>query len=315
MRTETVVGSSERGTAIRFTPEQYDALPLTTVAWVDSHVTGRNRDRMAVAHALLLFPFISGRFQPSQGCGVDIALPLRNLFSSRNVLIEGVAMAPARIPSGTRTALLCDGSYRSAALTNGHQYDLVFRISESAFTTSIGPRNAIVSSNFGLFAHDKGQLNSTLPSLAAAVLFAEDLGIARLILPVHTLTPQEADLLKHLSALLAAVNLVIETPILDLDFERLSELIGPPVGLTMFFAERHEHRKALRDWPDFWLAALCSSKFAGNHIDAKRAAMKLWELSQAGFPLSHRELDLLSQAMDRQEQTTTANNNRLKSLQ
>lgn len=314
MQTETVVDPSERVTTIKFTPEQYDAFPLSSNAWVDWRLIERNRDREAVAHALLLFPFISGRFSPSRGCGIDVSHPLRNLFSPRHVLVEGVDMLPARIPSGTRTAILCDGSYRSAAMLGAFEHDLVIRLSESAYTTSIGPRSAIVSSNFGLFAGREGQLNAILPSIAAAVLFAEDLGIARLSLPILELTTGEGDLLARLTTLLAAVNMAIETPLLGVSFEALRGFLAPPIGLATFFSERHQDLISPEELPDFWIARLLSAHSAGDLAGGAEAARRLRELHQAGAVLSDRERGLIMHDNSEQELSIEASTSQLKTV-
>lgn len=293
LQTETVIDPSERVTTIKFAPEQYDAFPLSSAAWLDWRLIERNRDREAVAHAILLFPFISGRLSPSRGCGIDVSQPLRDFFSPRHVMVEGVEMAPARIPSGTRTAILCDGSYRSAAVLGAFEHDLAIRLSEGAYTTSIGPRNAIVSSNFGLFARRDGQLNAILPTIAAAVLFAEDLGLARLVLPVLELTAVETDLFARLTKLLAAVNIAVEAPLLGAGFETLQEFLASPIGLATFLSERHQDRMHPEDLPDFWIAKLLSARSDGEVAGEKEAARRLRELHQAGAVLSDRERGLV----------------------
>ncbi|WP_226741444.1 hypothetical protein [Microvirga lenta] len=296
VKTETVIESSERTTTVRYTPENYDAYPPAAMAWVDGRVIERNRDREAAAHALLLFPFVSGRLCPARGCGVDVAKPLRELFLPRNVLIEGVEMAPARIPTGTRTAIVCDGSYRSAALLKTRKADLSFRLSESAYTTLIGPRNVVVASNFGVFANQEGQLNILVPAIAAALLFCEDLGIVRLVLPVHDLTAEEAELLGRLSALLASVNISVETPLLGMDFAALSRSLPDLSGLEIFLAERHEHITCVEDLPDFWLAQLLLAQASGDRTATTQARDRVKILLRRGCRLSAGEQDLLSSA-------------------
>jgi len=293
LQTETVIDPSERVTTIKFAPEQYDAFPLSSTAWLDWRLIERNRDREAVAQAILLYPFISGRMSPSRGCGIDISQPLRDFFLPRHVLVEGVEMAPARIPSGTRTAILCDGSYRSAAALGAFEHDLVIRLSEGAYTTSIGPRNVTVSSNFGLFARHDGQLHAILPTIAAAVLFAEDLGLARLALPILELTAVEINLFARLTTLLASVNIAVEAPLLGADFDTLEQFLASPLGLAIFFSERHQDRMSPEDLPDFWIAKLLSARSGGEHGGQQEAARRLRELHQAGAALSDRERGLI----------------------
>ena len=304
MKTETVIESSGRTTTVTYVPENYDACPPAATAWMDGRVVGRNRDREAAAHALLLLPFVSGRFCPARGCGVDIAKPLRELFLPRNVLIEGVEMAPARIPTGIRTAHLCDGSYRSAALLQARRADLSFRLSESAYTTSIGPRNVIVASNFGLFARQDGQLNAIVPAIAAAILLSEDLGIARLVLPVHDLTTQEAELLRQLAALLAAVNVSVEAPLLGMDVATLSKILPDPSGLEMFLVERHEHVACADDLPDLWLVRLLAARADGDPEAAACASDRLKVLWRRGCRLSTAEQGLLVGSSERSQRAS-----------
>jgi hypothetical protein len=239
---------------------------------------------------------------------------LRDLFAPRHVLVEGVEMLPARMPSGTRTAILCDGSYRSAAMLGAFEHDLVIRLSESAYTTSIGPRSAIVSSNFGLFAWREGQLNAILPSIAAAVLFAEDLGIARLLLPILELTNGEIELLARLTTLLAAVNMAIETPLLGASFETLREFLASPVGLATFFSERHQDLISPEDLPDFWIVKLLSARSAGDSTGGEEAARRLREFHRAGAVLSDRERDLFMHDNSEQEPSIGGSTSQLKTV-
>ncbi|WP_201864673.1 hypothetical protein [Microvirga soli] len=294
MQTEIIIDPSERITTIKYVPESYDAFPPAAAAWMDGRVIECNRDREAVAQVLLLFPFVSGQFSPARGCGVDVASSLRELFYPRTINLEGVEFKPVRIPSGTRTAMLCDGSYRSAALLSARATDLHFRLSESAYTTSIGPRNVVVASNFGLFARQDGQLLSLLPALAAGLLFAEDLGIARFVLPIHDLTSGETELFIRLAALLAAVNITLDAPFLGAEFTALSEFLPQVSGLEIFFSERHEHIASPDDLPDYWLARLLLSQAAGDVQATIAASDKLRALSGRGFSFSARERSLFA---------------------
>lgn len=292
MQIETAIDPAERVITIRFTPEHYDAFPPSPTAWLDGRIVEHNRDRAAAAHALLLLPFVSGRLCPDGGCGVDVARPLRELFAPRDVIIEGVELSPARIPSGTRHAILCDGSYRSAALLRAQETDLVFRVNESAYTTSIGPRNVTVASNFGLFVPGHGQLLGIVPAMAALVLFAEDLGVGSIVLPIHDLTREEAELFARLTALLAAVNIGIQAPFLGKTFNDLSSSLPQSSGLEIFLAERHEHTAKVEDLPDFWLARLLS---AGNDTspEACLAISRLMAFRDAGHPFAPGETALM----------------------
>jgi len=293
VKTETAFDPNERITVIDFQPESYDAYPPASRAWMDGRVVNLHRDREAVAHSLALFPYISGRLRPKAGCGVDVAGTLRELLSPRNVVIDQIELSPLKLPLGTRTASLCDGSYRSAAMLETSEHDLVFRLSESAYTTLISPRNVVVSSNFGLFAQGKGQLTAMLPAIAAAVMFAGDLGISRLLLPVHSLTGMETDLLRRLTAVLAAVNLSVHCPLLAMDFTALAGSLPSPSTLQMFLAERHEHSRSPEDLADFWFAHLLSAHVAGIADTVAQAAERLKAFYHAGHDFSPQENDLI----------------------
>jgi len=140
--------------------------------------------------------------------------------------------------------------------------------------------------------HDS-QLDRIIPTIAAALLLAEDLSIVRLVLPVVDLTVEEAELLPHLKALLAAVNIGLETPLLGADLTSLSKLMLQPSGLSMFFSERHEHSRSPEDLPDYWVARLLLARDTGDAEAADIARAKLRALFQAGFPLSAWEHDLI----------------------
>jgi hypothetical protein len=293
LQTETIFDPSERIITIKYSPERYDAFPPAAYAWMDGRITELNRDREAAAHALLLLPFVSGQFCPTRGCGADVAGSLRNLFSPRNMILEGVDLSPARIPSGMRTAILCDGSYRMAATARVMRSDVVFKLSESAQTTLVGPRNMIVSSNFGLFSPGKGQLNALIPTIAAALLFSEDAGLGRLVLPVHDLDENEVERLERLTALLAAVNIAVEAPLLGMELHSLSELLSDPASLELYFAEGHDYTNTPDDLPDFWFAKLLWARKTGSSKGIYEAAARLRSFSEAGHSFSPREQDLI----------------------
>jgi hypothetical protein len=293
LQTETLFDPCERIITVKYSPERYDAFPPAATAWMDGRITELNRDREAAAHALLLLPFVSGRFRPSRGCGADVAGSLRDLFSPRNVVLEGVDLSPARIPSGVRSAILCDGSYRLAAAARARRSDVVFKLSESAQTTLVGPRNMTVSSNFGLFSPGKGQLNALVPAIAAALLLSEDAGLGRLVLPVNDLDRGEAELLERLTALLAAVNMAVDTPLLGKELNTLSELLPDPASLEVFFTETHEYSNTPEDLPDFWIVKLLWARKAGSSKDLDEAAARLRSFSDAGHVFSPRERDLI----------------------
>ncbi|MBL0405044.1 hypothetical protein JKG68_13790 [Microvirga aerilata] len=293
MQTETVFDPSERIITIKYSPERYDAFPPAANAWMDGRITDLNRDREAAAHALLLLAFVSGRFCPSRGCGADVAGSLRDLFSPRNVLLEGVDLSPARIPSGIRTAILGDGSYRMAATVRVTRPDVVFKLSESAQTTLAGPRNMTISSNFGLFSPGKGQLNALIPTIAAALLFSEDAGLGRLVLPVNDLDQGEVELIKRLTALLAAVNIAVDAPLLGKELHTLSDLLLDPASLELFFAEGHEYSNTPDDLPDFWFVRLLWARRTGSSEDLDEAAARLRSFSEAGHFFSPREQDMI----------------------
>jgi len=293
VKTETVFDPNERITVIDFQPENYDAFPPASRAWMDGRVVNLHRDREVIAHALVLFPYISGRLRPKSGCGVDIAGTVRELLSPRNVIIDQIELSPLKLPLGTRTASLCDGSYRSAAMLEMTSHDLVFRLSESAYTTLISPRNVVVSSNFGLFTQGKGQLTAMLPAIAAAVMSAGDLGISRLLLPVHSLTGVETELLKRLTAALAAVNLSVHCPLLGINFTALAGFLPHLSALNIFLAERHEHSRSPEDLADFWFARLLSAQTTGIPDAVAQAVERLKAFCQAGYEFSPQETDLI----------------------
>lgn len=263
---------------------------------MDGRITHLHRDREAIAHALILLPFISGRIQTQSGCGIAVATPLKRLFLPRDVAIDHVHMEQKPLPTrpGTRTALLCDGSYRSAAILKNSSYDLIFRLSESAYTSSVGPRNVIISSNFGLFADLSSQLNAFMPTIAAALMFSEDLGISSFLLPIHDVADaKEAEQLEHLTAALAAVNISLVHPLLGADFTHLSTFLPHVSFLEMFLAERHEHCRSPEDLADLWLARLLLAQSDENAEATKQAAAKLEAFAQAGHQFSPRENELI----------------------
>jgi hypothetical protein len=306
VQSEIIVDPSERITTVRYVTDNYDAFPPANMAWMDGRVVERSRDREAVAQALLLHPFVSGRLSLAHGCGVDVASVLRDVFLPRKVILEGVDFKPTRIPSGTRVARLCDGSYRSAAASRAQTCDVTLRLSESAYTTAIGPKNVVVSSNFGLFAPDRGQLLSLIPCIAAAVLHAEDLGIGRLILPVHDLTDAETGLLERLSALLAAVNVAIEAPFLGKDFDTLANDLPDRSALEMFLSERHEHCGSPEDLPDLWMGILLLARRTGDARGASAACARLQALAHKGHRFTAQERSLISPPVNQSPQLITS---------
>ncbi|WP_152568742.1 hypothetical protein [Microvirga sp. BSC39] len=289
MQIETVFDPSKQITTIRCVPDNYDAFPPASIAWLDGRIIEHNKDRAAAAQALLLLPYVSGRLSPIQGCGVEIAGSLRDLFLPRKIILDHVELKPARIPSGTRTVHLCDGSYRSAALLRARRHDVMLRLSESAYTTAISPRQAVISSNFGLFARRDGQLHAILPLIAAALLYAEDLSLARFLVPVQDLTAEERQLFARVTALLAAVNVAVEAPFLQVELPALSKFLPEPAALEMFFFERHEHTSAPEDLPDFWIAILLRARANGDTKTMVAASERLQVLGQAGHQFSQRE--------------------------
>jgi len=293
LQTETVFDPFERSITIKYSPERYDAYPPAANAWIEGRLVELNRDREAAAHALLLFSFISGQFCPSRGCGVDVAGPLRDLFSPRSVNLTGVDLSPARIPSGVRTAILHDGTYRTVAAARARRSDVIFKLSESAQTTLVGPRNITVSSNFNFFSPGRGQLNALIPSIAAALLFSEDAGLGRLVLPIHDLNQSELDLLNRLSGLLAAVNIAVEAPLLGKNLRTLSELLPDPSSLELFFTEGHEYSNTPDDLSDFWFVKLLWARRTGTPKDLDEATARLQAFSEAGHVFSSWEQNLI----------------------
>ncbi len=162
--------------------ERLDAPPVVPDFWLDARPITLNNDRLAIASALIFGPSSLGHFQlPSPAsavtaeCIVELAKPG---FRS----VEPIDWGPKPIPEGGSTLRISEPEpdNRTLKLVGSDSINVInfqlLRTSRFAGTL-MGMGSAAVASNAWLFNRGSEQDPIAAESLlAAAVLFAEDLG-------------------------------------------------------------------------------------------------------------------------------------------
>lgn len=161
-------------------PGEYDGFPSPGRLVADAAPQLCSADRTAVAAALLYGPWISGELVLERPVSPFVAEAIRRFLRQPELTVSPVELTPRALPSGSRTARITTNSWRNADHGDG-------ALSFVSVGTNIGAGGlraadmSLVVSNATLFESTRSSAVWYEPHVAVAVLFAEDLGAAYLV--------------------------------------------------------------------------------------------------------------------------------------
>lgn len=176
---------------------EYDAFPPAELFTADHAPRSMNPDRRAVALALIFAPWVGDEMSVPGRIGPNTAHEIREYTNSTTNHIGPIEYYPKGLPIGVSQGALFnelgeDVDFKSRAL-----YDLP----SHEFNGALRSLNSLaVGTNSFMF---KRHENDLVPSIGAAVLFAEDLGLDEIVINQQI----DDSTLKAVQHLLSAVRL------------------------------------------------------------------------------------------------------------
>lgn len=163
----------------------YDGVPPVSSFFIEHQVRHVHPDRLAIAAALLLKPYICGPLTLPKPCSPEIAKGLEAFLAPLDVKIMSVEYAPFAKPAGARTALLAppasDSTYDLATPTADH--DLIFGLaSTQEYQSVISVDEIRACCNLRALAPDD-ETSMKQGLLGVCILCAEDALIDRILCP------------------------------------------------------------------------------------------------------------------------------------
>ena len=167
---------------------EYDAIPPLDSVFIENRLRYLTPDRLALACALLVYDYVAGPMELPKACSPEMSRALEQIFNPRNVRISNIELKPSRRPAGERTARLhLPNEYHqytdihSKISRNGPEVE--FGISDDqSFGSTIGVRNISLACNLRALAADN-PTSIAMGVLGVCVLYAEDFGISKIIVP------------------------------------------------------------------------------------------------------------------------------------
>lgn len=258
-------------TAFRCEPGEEDGVPVVPSVRMEARLRHQNRDRLAVASALLFIRHTGGMLAPAKGCGPGVAAGLTRLWAPRELVVAAVHAKPEPIPTGSRTVILSDETWRTMACLARHPSAMLVRLATDQSSDGyFSLRELRLASNVKLLMDGLAEVD-TLFLLPLVVALAEDHDIRTIVLPM-TEPARRPDIdLGALRALGRQVNLEITAPLLGADLETAVRSAGTLDRMAAFYREFRPDRRSLDDYPE-WRAAAALHRRA--HEPRRRRAAR-----------------------------------------
>ncbi|WP_394274624.1 hypothetical protein [Luteococcus sp.] len=162
--------------------QDYDGVPPVNQALFDRAPRTLHPERLAVGSFLLFRPWISGTFTAGEWTSPAVAQAIADAAQPIRVQCTGIDQYAKTIAKGIRTVAV------STIGTSGGQVNgalqIAFPRSDQRFGAHRDPHGEVVPSNAWLLAAAQDDARRAEVTLGCAVLFAEDLGVSRLHIPM-----------------------------------------------------------------------------------------------------------------------------------
>jgi hypothetical protein len=174
------------GCGISAVPQEYDGHPTPDLLKLDYSPRFAAPTRLALAAVLAFRPYISGALQLPQPVSPEVADGIREILRPHEVFPEPIEYHPKAIPTGPGTFRLQDSPTAVKPGSPAGPLDLVLVDTARVFGHHLEGNVATMPTNASLLAPGVSDpLDRLLPSLAVAVLLAEDFGVGAIELPAE----------------------------------------------------------------------------------------------------------------------------------
>lgn len=184
MKLWTELGIAGRHSHLRWDAGAYDGIPPVGAVQINARFRSLNRDREAVALALVYHGFLSGPLEFGNSCSPSVAAEIESFFCPRQVPVSTVDLVPRALPMGTRTSLL--GKDITCRAEPDAIYDVRMDfVNDQTFGSSLSARLLAIACNVGsLYGHDNDA--AILARIGIAILLAEDYSVRSIIVHVSS---------------------------------------------------------------------------------------------------------------------------------
>ncbi|WP_148648360.1 hypothetical protein [Sphingobium cupriresistens] len=217
MKLSTKLGVTGRHAHLSWEAGAYDGIPPVPNVHVNARFRALNRDREAVALALVYHGFLSGPLEFVNSCSPSVGARIEAFFLPRRVDVKSLELLAKALPLGTRDLWL--GSSAAYASLNGLADLQMDFVNDQAFGSSLSVRLLAIASNVGAL-YRIGTDSAQLARLGVAIMFAEDYSVRSITMPVADNFLQSSSYsVQKLRALCGSVNIRLDLPCLDNDVE------------------------------------------------------------------------------------------------
>jgi hypothetical protein len=240
--------------AVASKPLEHDGIPPLASLRISLRPRLRNRERYALALALVYKPWIAERFTPVDACSPMVARAIAGLFAPRDVVVDTTIGKMELIPTGSRTALISDEGPATLACRALLDDDLVVRLANDQTNSSaVSIRQISMVSNAKHLMRDIRMVDPIV-LLGMLMFYAEDYDIRKVILPI-TDSQQRQDIdFEALTRACRSVNIEPIMPLLGRSDAEIMELAGSKRQVGQFCRDFRPDRGSITDYPE--IAAL-----------------------------------------------------------
>jgi hypothetical protein len=230
---------------------QYDGNPPVKEVVINSRIRNICPERAAVSCALMFFDYICGAFSYDKGVTHEVAIGLQRLFMPRFMIVDNIHFEPRKIPSGCRSALISDDSYRSLATQAIAKSELLFGIqSDQQFISSIGASEVRLDANLRMLYKQNSPAN-IIRLLGLAILYAEDFVIDNIVIPLSSKELASYINVQYLVDLLQLINITLQFPLDDLSDEEIKAHATNQDHVTAYYYHTRKNNPSIKHWNEF----------------------------------------------------------------
>lgn len=187
MKINLLISDLDYRTILEVESGLYDAVAPINYLFVENRIRTVHPDRLAIASALIMGNYIAGDIELPKPCSPEVAKGIADVFTPLNVRVSSINYTPFAKPTGERTVLLeVPSTGRHFQKVQGtSKAPLTFGIcGDQVFSSSLGVNKIRLACNLRAFAtNDPASLDMGV--LGLCILYAEDYGISRIVLPAE----------------------------------------------------------------------------------------------------------------------------------